>query len=62
MQNCECEPGCLNKGVKRLCGHWACDACTDLLTELCALCVPVGEDEYLGAIDERVRLEVVSDL
>lgn len=43
---CEVDPRCNHVGPMRPCGHYACDSCTDLMTDYCAFCVPIDDGVY----------------
>ena len=47
MQFCEVFDLCSARGRPRACGHVACDDCSDTVTNVCMLCIPTDESEYL---------------
>ena len=58
MQFCEVFDLCSGIGRPRACGHVACDACTDPVTNACLTCVPSEPNEYLRfALLEECREE-----
>lgn len=49
---CEVRDDCLSNGIRRACGHYACDGHTDEATEQCLWCVPVYDEDYGMAVEQ----------